>query len=511
MSLTAAEIEKIVNSDENSSATRLVPRRELGRMLKALGACEFSPRGSSPLGKLCSAGAEYGWRMLEHAAGSNLIHQTSAKARNSLRQHLRKTLERITRPCLDLEWKSFKLATNALGLATSDPASTVRMFLRERPGDRLALLFQKFPVLAHLWCLTISQWSDHVVEVLKRYRRDRRAVGDFFFGKQVGHTVEDMRPGLSDAHNRGRSVTLIEFNGGRRVIYKPRSGKSESAWFSLLAEMNRNGFQPRLRLARLLLRKDYYWMEYVEAASCENQAAARRFYERMGALIAAAYLLKAVDCHRENVIAAGENPVLVDIDALWHVSPLTRTQSPADVLYRTGFFPNSRPASLQSRSSVLGKSRTGKHLARIAGKPVLAARYANEIIAGFSRAWNCILGTPHRRAAFLRLLRRVRSQRRRWIYRATESYGAVLQASIQPGLMRSTAARQALITHTCQSRAPTRSVAATEIDALTRLDLPYFVRKTNHTAPNHTNSAPSELTKAIQRVLERERPLIEGG
>jgi len=503
MSLTAAEIEKIISADENHSSPHLVPRQELRRMLEALGASQFSARRGPPLAKLCAAGADYGWCELERAAESNLIHQTSAKARTSLRRYLRKTLERITRPCLDLEWKSFELATSALGLAVSDAAVTERMFLRERPGDRLALLFQKFPVLARLWCLTIAQWREHVVEVLERCRADRRAIGDFFFGKQVADTVADMRPGLSDSHNRGRTVTLIEFDGGRRVIYKPRSGKSESAWFSLLGWMNRNGFQPRLRLAGLLLRKDYYWMEYLDVASCENEAALRRFYERMGALIAAAYLMKAVDCHRENVIAAGEDPVLVDIDAIWHVSSLTKTQSLADVLYRTGFFPNSRPASLQSRSSVLGKSRIGKHLARMAGKPVLATPYTSEIIAGFARAWNCILGTARRRAAFLRILRRVRSQRRRWIYRATEGYGAVLQASVQPGPLRSTAARDALISSTCQSRAPTRAVAATEINALTRLDLPYFVRKTNHTMPRDANSLPSELTEAIRSVLER--------
>jgi lantibiotic modifying enzyme len=500
MSLTAAEIEKMIGADENHLSPHLVPRRELRRMLEALGAFEFSAKRGPPLAKLCAAGAEYGLRELERVAGKNLLHQTSAKVRTSLRRYLRKTLERITRPCLDLEWKSFELATSALGLAAPSAAATERMFLRERPGDRLALLFQKFPVLVRLWCLTITQWREHVVEVLERCRADRRAIGDFF-GKPVAHTIADMRPGLSDSHNRGRTVTLIEFDGGRRVIYKPRSGKSESVWFSLLGWMNRNGFQPRLRLARLLLRKDYYWMEYLDVVSCENEAAVRRFYERMGALIAAAYLMKAVDCHRENVIAAGEDPVLVDIDAIWHVSSLTKAQSLADVLYRTGFFPNSRPASLQSRSSVLGSSATGKHLARITGKPVLAAHYTNEIIAGFSRAWNCILGAPSRRAAFLRIVRRVRSQRRRWIYRATESYGALLQASVEPGRLRSMAARQALITSTCCHRAPTTAVAKAEIAALTRLDLPYFVGKTNHTMPSDKNSVPSELIEAIRSVL----------
>jgi lantibiotic modifying enzyme len=503
MSLTAAEIETIISGDETDSSPHLVPRRELRRMLEALGASEFGARRDPPLAKLCAAGADYGWRELDRAAGSDLLAQTSLKARTSLRRHLRKTLERITRPCLDLEWKSFKLATSALGLAASDTTVTERMFLRERPGNRLALLFQKFPVLARLWCLTIIQWREHVAEVLQRFRADRCAIGDLFFVKPVAETIADIQPGLSDSHDRGRTVTLVEFDRSRRVIYKPRSGKSESAWFSLLGWMNRNGFQPRLRLARLLLRQDYYWMEYVAVASCDNQAAVRRFYERLGALIAAAYLMKAVDCHRENVIAAGEHPVLVDIDAIWHVSPLTKAQSLADVLHRTGFFPNSRPASLQSRSSVLGKSTTGKHLARIAGKPVSAAPYVTEIITGFARAWNCILGTPGRRAAFRQIVRCVRAQRRRWIYRATESYGALLEASIQPGPLRSAAARRALISSTCRRRAPTKAVADAEIDALTRLDLPYFLRRTNQTIQNDKSSLPPELKEAIRNALGR--------
>src|SRR5438552_13749655 len=125
-------------------------------------------------------------------------------------------------------------------------------------------------------------------------------------------------------------------------------------------------------------------MESSKAASCKYESAARLSYRRMVETIAAAYLLKAVDCHRENVIAVGEYPVLVDVDALWHVSPLTKTQSLATVLYRTGFLPNSRRRSLQSRSSVLGWSRTGKHLARIGGRPVVASDYADEIVQGFS-------------------------------------------------------------------------------------------------------------------------------
>ncbi len=501
MSLTAAEIENIIRRDESNSLT-LVPRRDLRRTLEALGAGEFGARRGTPLAKLAATGADYGWAELERAAGSDLLGQTSVKARLSLRRQLQKSLERVTRPCFDLEWKSFELAMNSLGFAGSNASLSERMFLRDRPGHRLFLLFQKFPVLADLWCLRIRQWRDHVVEVLQRARKDDHALSRLDIRKPISGTIKDIRLGLSDPHHGGRTVTLIEFNGGRRVIYKPRTGTSEAAWFSFLTWINRNGFQPQLRVPWMLPREGYSWMEYVEQAPCQNEAAVGRFYQRMGGLMAAAYFMKAVDCHRQNVIAAGEHPVLVDIDALWHVSRLTRTQSPEDVLYRTGFLPNSKPRSLQSRSSVLGRAGTGPHLPMMSGKPIFAAPYTNDIVTGFRRAWNCIVGTKKRRAEFLQQVRKVRTQRRRWIYRATEGYGATLQGSIQPAVLRSPSARDQVIADSCLPRAPSRAVGKREIGAIRQLDLPYFVRRTNYPMPADEGPVPPELARAIRRSLK---------
>src|SRR5438270_7252014 len=496
----AVEIESIVLSARYSSAPD--SWRKVQHMLTALGQMEFKPGKGTPLRKLCAAGVEYGWDELTRGAGAELLAQISAKAGASLRRDLQQNLERITRPCLELEWTSFVLATESLGLArTSDRNAGERMFLRDRPGHRLLSLFKKFPVLARLWSLAIDQWRDHIVEVLGRAAKDRRAISRFFFNENPIGQIKDVRLGLSDRHNDGRSVTLIEFESGR-LIYKPRSGTSEAAWFELLGWMNRHGFRPELQAARLLERKGYYWMEHVEAGSCKNEAAIRRFYERLGGMIAAAYLLKAVDCHRENVIAAGEYPVLVDVDALWHVSPATKTQSPADVLYRTGFFPNSKRLSLQSRSSVLGRTTTGSHLPRIAGKPLEAARYKREIVTGFTRAWHCILGKSSRRAAFLRQLRRIRSQERRWIYWATAKYAAIRQASIQPAVLRSVIERELLIDRLCSRSIVSSTVVEAEINALQRLDIPYFIRSTKESMPRHKVTLPSALPEAIRQALE---------
>jgi lantibiotic modifying enzyme len=474
--------------------------RVAARLVRELEQIAFPSRRGSSLRKLCAAGAEYGWRELERTTEKAPLQKISARARTSLRRHLQRTLEHITAPCLELEWKSFILAMQSLGLAHASSESTERMFLREQPSYRLGLLFRRFPVLAHLWALAIGQWRDHIVEVCERMRKDSEAISRLFFNDRPLGRIKNMRPGLSDPHHGGRSVTFLQFECGR-IIYKPRSGRSEAAWFDLLQWMNGHGFAPKLRAARVLERRSHSWMEHVEARSCNDQAAVRRFYERLGGMIAAAYLLKAVDCHRENLIAAGEYPFLVDVDALWHVSSVTKTQSLVVVLYRTGFFPNSRRRSLQSRSSVLGWGRSGKHLARIQGQPVVPGDYAKEIVRGFSRGWECLIGTSARRIVFRTRLRQIRARPRRWIYLATEKYAAMRNASVGPAALQSEAAREAVMKRLSSRSSVSRAISRAEINALRQLDLPYFVKKTTEAMPPDSRAVPAELTEAIRTAL----------
>ena len=503
MSLTAADIERIVRTAEPNSSKPSPRSGELRELLAMLGDYRFGPRRAPPLTMLCRAGVDHAWRKLKEENGAALLAQLSPRAEASVKRHLQTTLQRITRPTLDLEWTSFTLALSSLGFSGRENSATaIQMFLRDRPSHRLERLFKRFPVLAHLWALAIGQWHNHIVEILRRTRKDRNALSRTFFKQNVASHIMSLRLGLSDPHHRGRSVSLIEFSRDHRLIYKPRSGRNELAWFSILEWMNRNGFQPKLRSMRVLVRKEYCWMEYARASPCANLGAVRRFYERLGGLIAVAYLLKAVDCHRENLIAAGEHPVLVDADALWHVSPRTKTQSAGDVLYWTGFFPDARRRSLRSRSSVLGPGSRGTHVPSLGGKPVQPGRYANEIISGFTRAWRCLLSDPNRRAAFSRRLRQVRARERRWIYSATARYAAILRASVQPAALLSTARRQAYLQRLCARTGVTKTVVRAEIKALRELNIPYFNRRTGERMPLERNHPPAELIQAIRQALE---------
>jgi lantibiotic modifying enzyme len=293
---------------------------------------------------------------------------------------------------------------------------------------------------------------------------------------------------------------LLKFAAGS-VIYKPRPGDGEWEWGSLLEWMNTQSFKPRLKAARVLRRKGYYWMERIGSAPCEDGAAVQRYYERIGGLIAVAYLLKAVDCHRGNLIASDEDPVLIDADALSHPSPDRKAEAPFDLLYRTGFFPNSNRRSLQSRSSVLGHATTGPQAPATRGNASGALRYEREIVDGFRQAWRCILGTRERRTAFARRLRRICSRNRRSIYWPTEKYAAIARASIQPAALRSGIERDLLIARLCSRKAVSSAVLQAEIDALKRLDIPYFTRRHKAPSPPDDVAVPADVIEALQIAL----------
>jgi lantibiotic modifying enzyme len=99
-------------------------------------------------------------------------------------------------------------------------------------------------------------------------------------------------------------------------------------------------------------------------------------------------------------------------------------------------------------------------------------------------------------------VRSVRAQERRWIYRATQTYGRILRTSLQPFVLHSVAARETLIRQSCSRSGPGQSVIQAEIKALKRLDIPYFTQRTKGWMPPDKGPLPSELTRGIRKALQ---------
>jgi lantibiotic modifying enzyme len=477
---------------------------EFQKMLRGLAEIEFSAQQTSPLQKLSEAGSEYGLQALGKTVSSELIALLKPRAMRHIKHNLRQILSRVTRPCYALEFNAFRCAYGAVFSQNASPSRELleNKFLGDRPCNRLISLFKKFPVLAELWSQLICQWCESVSELLARVDTDKQALARVFFrGEPVGQ-IMDLCAGLSDPHNQGRTVMRIQFQSGS-IMYKPRWGHGEQEWFSLISYLNRTWHRPKLTGGRVLRRDRYCWMEEISFATCKDEGAVGRFYKRLGGIIAAAYLLKAVDCHRDNLIASGEHPVLIDAETLWHVADERKTKSVLDSLYATGFLPRSgRRSSYQYRSSALGLTACGKHIPYLSAQPLNARHYEKEIISGFRSVWRCLIGTTARRRAFLHRLHRIRRREWRRIYRSTAKYDSIIRASIHPAAMRSRVDRDLLIAELCRRTNNAHSVIRAEITALRRLDVPYLVwRSTEAVSVPEEKAAPLEVIDALRRAM----------
>lgn len=174
--------------------------------------------------------------------------------------------------------------------------------------------FQEYPVLADLVAQTTLDFREFVVEMLGRLADDRELLGRQIFGGRPLAALARVRGDAGDVHARGRSVAVLRFDDGSGVVYKPKDLRVTRAVIDLCRFFNGAGPPLALHVREVLPRAGYTWEELVPAAPCHDADEVRRFHVRMGMLVRLLELLEGRDFWLDNVIAAGEHPILVDLE-----------------------------------------------------------------------------------------------------------------------------------------------------------------------------------------------------
>jgi type 2 lantibiotic biosynthesis protein LanM len=328
----------------------------------------------------------------------------------------------------------------------------------------LRALFLEYPAMARLVATGVQAWIAATAELVQRTAAD-------FPGDRV-LAVEAL---LSDSHNRGRSVSILTFAvENRRLVYKPRSVTPEAAWFRLIEWMNGHGAPETLRRLEVLERDGYGWVEVIAAAPLRDSEAAERFYRRCGLLLAVTYALGSSDMHFENLIAVGDQPVLIDMETILCHSPLETVYGvAADDLLRTVFFESPIRTGLLPRwqtgeglpvdVSALGavhaqKSRvpipqwkdvntdlmelayetiegfSGPNAPKLDGVALSPNEHLDAIVGGFTEGYRFLV--REREQLLAGPLAGLASLQVRFIFRATSTYLMMLKGSRQPHLLR---------------------------------------------------------------------------
>ncbi|MEV4615518.1 type 2 lanthipeptide synthetase LanM family protein [Kitasatospora sp. NPDC049258] len=365
-------------------------------------------------------------------------------------------------------------------LAGTSPRARFREFVAAAgTRDGLARLFAKYPVLARLVGRTCVNAVAATAELLDRYAGDRaELVARLLAGRDPGPLVAVDRT-AGDPHRRGRRVAVLRFADGSRVVYKPRPLAADRHFGELVDRFNTRPGTPGLRTPALLTRPDYGWSEFIEARPCASPAELDRFYRRQGALLALAHLLDLTDLHYENLIACADQPVLVDLETLFHPpSPEDPTaDDPAGraleaSVQRIGLLPQlilgdeaaldlsglgggtTQPSPVDTvgweaagtdRMRLVrrpGAIRGGANRPRLGSADAEPAAHAEALVAGFRVGYRTLLADRQELTA---LLHRFTDDEVRVVTRATQVYATVLTESTHPDALRTPADREGLL------------------------------------------------------------------
>ncbi|BAY89921.1 MULTISPECIES: type 2 lanthipeptide synthetase LanM family protein [unclassified Tolypothrix] len=232
-------------------------------------------------------------------------------------------LANVTKKLLQMLHRTMVLEINVArlqGLLNGDtPQERFQNFIANlrQPSQALALL-QEYPVLTRQIKICIDHWVLFSLEFLRHLCADWSDICKLFSPENQPGVLIELQGSAGDSHRGGRSVLIAKFSSGLQIVYKPRTLAVDVHFQELLTWLNDRGTHPPFQTLKILQRDDYGWVEFVSAAGCNTKAEIERFYERQGGYLALLYALQATDFHSENLIAAGEHPILIDLEALFH-------------------------------------------------------------------------------------------------------------------------------------------------------------------------------------------------
>ena len=197
-----------------------------------------------------------------------------------------------------------------------DAGTTYGEFVTNMKAGGFRRLFEDKPVLLRLMAVLTRQWIETSREFVRRLAADLPALRGDLLPSSAANRVAKIDGDLSDPHNGGRSVLILSFEDGARLVYKPKDLRLDVAWHDLIAGLNRAGAPVTLKAVRTLARDGYGWTEFIDHTGCADPAGCERFFRRAGAWLALLHCFVSTDMHQENIIAAGDHPVPIDLETI---------------------------------------------------------------------------------------------------------------------------------------------------------------------------------------------------
>ena len=387
--------------------------------------------------------------------------------------------------------------------------------------------FLNRPVLARLVSTITDQWIEATAELINRFDADHTAIYETFdFGVKSG-LVTKVSYGISDPHNGGRMVSVLIFDNGLKVVYKPKDLGIDVAWYDFLQWLDAEGAPKSTLAPKVLQRQDYGWTEYIEPRPCANETDAKQFFHRAGSMLCLLQQLQGTDFHFENVIANGDRPILVDLETImhpWLPNPFSVSGPKSalaiavnrlqDSVLATGYLPNWVVIPGGKLASVGGLNQAEfseydswrfqnintdgmklekvseaveakPHLPILEGKQLSSADYSEEIVSGFESMYHFLVENQGALLGPVGQLNAFKGQTVRVVLRPTRLYALLLRRSLESSNLSDGVDWSIHFDFISRfinwenEKEPLRTVLVAERTSLMHLDIPFFKTRTD--------------------------------
>lgn len=263
---------------------------------------------------------------------------------------------------------------------------------------------------------SVRLWKDWIKSFLFSLQRDTEILRNTF-GMEGEQSIRHIITPMSDLHNGGRCVMGI-CTSDKNVptfLYKPKNLGPEIIFRQVLALIGKQDITLTFREVKVIDGSNYGWVEAVVFREAENEGDLALFYMRVGVLLCVSYILRVTDLHAENILAEGDTPHLLDLEAMFH--PPSEGADCAFSVLSTGLLPPAGGNHLDVFGlTAIGGERTGMshcvwsdvetngarpsfvdavyaectNTPKICGQRVAAHLYADEICRGFCHAYRAL-------------------------------------------------------------------------------------------------------------------------
>ncbi|GAA0748787.1 type 2 lanthipeptide synthetase LanM family protein [Clostridium oceanicum] len=347
--------------------------------------------------------------------------------------------------------------------------------------DYLCNLYSEYKELTKILLEKTNKYFEYNYEILKNIKNQLGNICEIYKKKLTDLKIISIKTGMGDEHKSGKSVSIINFIKGFKLVYKPRNSIIDSMFQRTLEWIEKKGKNQILPIKKLkVINNDTFGLiEYINHDQCINIEEIKRFYVKVGQLIAVLHSLNAVDFHSQNIIAEGSNPILVDLETLFHpyvkihsykfetsseklanniiensvqsigiLPHFLMDESVSDEVMDISGLGGSKIQKSPFKSYVV-KNRGTDHIevARdnldilpeknnpiLRGKAQKSENYVNEIMSGFKASYNVILRNKNEYINWI--MDNFKGNINRIIFRPTRNYTQLLNTSYHPDLLR---------------------------------------------------------------------------